>query len=236
MDIPNEMIEANQKLLESMDDWIEKNCNTEPAVSLLELESERRDKLNKILGKSFLETAMIATQNDNYIMLSDDYVFRTLSKNDLKVKGIWTQVLLMNLLDKNKITDEEYGGFVLQLLQMNYDYITINEKVVIRAIERDNWNPENNFNFVSKVLNANKTSPVSASEILANVIYEIWKKTLLNEIKRNSIFTNLLNNFVQNYPKRQELINLLISKIKIRFALTPIWRDEILLLVSHWKK
>ncbi|GAG73656.1 unnamed protein product [marine sediment metagenome] len=76
-----------------------------PYTEGLEINFNKKRKLDKFLGKSFIDTILIAKKT-NYILFSDDLFLRLIAKNDFNVDGVWTQILLLNLFKSGKIKKE----------------------------------------------------------------------------------------------------------------------------------
>jgi len=105
-EISREQITKNTSFLKGILEWTKKNCIVIPCKEALSFTDKKQKRFFDILGKSSLETVLIAKQEQTLI-LTDDFVLRMVAKNDFNVDGVWTQVLLKKVFE-NGILKKRY--------------------------------------------------------------------------------------------------------------------------------
>ena len=96
--ISKEVVQSQEKYLKKILRWIRKNCEVTPIKALESMDRHQREEREKLLGKSFFDSALIALE-PNQILFSDDLHLRSIGKLDKHdteycTNGVWTQVVL----------------------------------------------------------------------------------------------------------------------------------------------
>lgn len=112
---------------------VEENVKVVPVPQLATLKTERRDLLEKILGRYGLESAFLAL-SPGHVWWTDDFVAGEVAKSELGVERIWTQALLehsanLGLMDR-AVVDEAYA----KLVGFNYQSTHFTGAVMIAAL------------------------------------------------------------------------------------------------------
>ncbi len=213
-------------------DWINVNCEILPVKAALTLNRNRRDKLNNLLGTSFIDSMLIANEPGN-LLYSDDAHLRSLAKNEFNVEGVWTQPLLMHCLN-NKILDrDKYNKFIVKLVCSNYHYISIDEHVIIEAAQQSKWTPLHPYVTVIKILSGNFSGEIPALHIATNYIYELCKQPIL-QTNRDNLITSLLNEITIG-RNRRKIIMKLKTNLRAKLYLLPFAERDVNRLITLWE-
>jgi len=231
-EITVEDIEKSIIYLEGVLQWATDNCETIPCRAALQLNANHKYELDKLFGKPFLDTILIATEKGR-ILYSEDERLRSFAKSEFGVEGIWTQILLMDCQTKDIIDKSSYEGFIVKLACSNYKHTSINAGVLIEAARQSKWGPVPPFSTVLKMINGNNSNLTSALNVSTNFLYELWHQLIVPE-QRAYLILKLLNELTLG-RKRKIVVEQLKLHIKRRFILLPIAEEEILSLLRIWE-
>ena len=225
-------IKRNIELLENILEWTKNNCEILPCKAALSIKSALKKELDELLGKSFIDTSLIASEEGN-ILYSDDERLRSFAMNEFNVKGVWTQVLLTYSLNNNYLNRNEYNKDIIKMVEENYFYISIDASVLIEAAKQSKWEPVEPYNAVLKVLKGSK-SDESALKVSSNFLFELWKQPI-SPNQRDYLILKLLDAIlIERNTKRT--IEKLIYHIRRRFVLLPLAEEQIIRFIDAWEK
>ena len=94
-----------------------------------------------MLGIESYEAVLISSQPGK-MLYSDDERLRSLARGLHGTQGVWTQLLIMELLNEKVITKQRYAEATLKLINSNYNYTSINKDVLIEAARQASWKLE----------------------------------------------------------------------------------------------
>jgi tetratricopeptide (TPR) repeat protein len=128
-----EEIEKQKAAFEEFMQCVERNVSVIAVPQLATLTLERRELLEKILGRYGLESALLAL-SPGYIWWTDDFAAGEVAKSELGVERVWTQALLehtanLGLMDRAAV-DEAYA----RLVGLNYDSTHFTGAVMVAAL------------------------------------------------------------------------------------------------------
>jgi hypothetical protein len=213
--------------------WISKKFNIMPCTEGLEINFNKKRKLDKFLGKSFIDTILIAKKT-NYILFSDDLFLGLIAKNDFNVDGVWTQILLLNLLNLGKIKKETYIDKTISLIKYNYNYITFNAGILAKSLERANF--EYDVNPYADVLERlGTTDENSVINLTIDYLEILNAKSNISNIRKNSLIIHYLNK-ISDRGINKKIIKKLKFIIKKRYRLLPINKNILTSYIEDWEK
>jgi tetratricopeptide (TPR) repeat protein len=231
-EVSAEDVRKNTESLKNLLSWIDDNCEIFPVTAALAIKKNRRDDLNKLLGRSFVDTMLISTDPGN-LLYTDDFQLRMLAKNDFHIDGIWTQPLLMHCLGIGALSRDAYNKYIVKLISSNLTYISVDYHVLIEAARQANWVPSQPFDKVVMVLSGDTDEP-SALIVAVNFFLELWKQPI-SPFNRDILITKLLNEITIGRNKRVMLTKLK-EYVKIVFRLIPSAGENLNHLISIWEQ
>ena len=232
-EITKEDIKKQISFLEEILTWISEKFKVMPCIEALEINSNKKRELDKIIGKSFIDTILIA-KKDKYILFSDDLVLRLLAKNDFGVDGIWTQILLLKLFNLGKIKKEMYIDKTINLIEYNYNYITFDAEILAESLKRANF--EHDINPYTDVLERLRTTDENSIINLTIDYLEILNiETNISDIRKNSLIVHYLNK-ISDRGSNKIILKKLKILIKKRYRLSPINENIITSFIEDWEK
>jgi len=229
---PDETIRQEIKKLEEILDWTDVHCKILPCHASLKLSKEERDKLDDILGDETVDTILIASENDRYLF-SDDLILRILAKKLFKVEGVWTQGLLWHLLQKEKIEQAAYSGWILDLIRIGYVYISIDEHALLLATEQANWQSSKELTALLEILRTSEEN--SVIRLIVNFLYQLSHKKLLTPFQRETVIVEILN-AAGDKRDRNKFVNKLIVALSKRLMLLQVTLDEMTAIILAWRQ
>ncbi len=155
-------------------------------TNVFDINSEEKQRLNSLLGRSFIDTALLANDT-NSILLSDDVIFRKIIKGEYSVNGVWSQVLLRYFLENNKIDNETYQKKVIQLMQLNYLHTTVDRDTLLLAAKLSNYNYEEPLITCLYYLNGKISSKESSIVVGFGFLYWLWSDINIDIKKKSSL-------------------------------------------------
>jgi len=219
--------------LEGILTWISKNIKIMSCGEALEINFNKKRKLDKFLGKSFTDSILIS-KKPNYILFSDDLVLRLIAKNDFNVDGVWTQILLLNLLNSRKIKKEIYIDKTINLIEYNYSYIIFDAEILAESLKRANF--EHDINPYTDVLERlNTTDEISIINLTIDYIEILNTKTNISSVRKNFLIDNYLDKISDKGCNKKRINNLKFI-IKKRYRLSPIIQNKNISFIEDWEK
>jgi len=186
--------------------WISKKFKIMPCTEALEINFNKKRKLDKFLGKSFIDTILIAKKT-NYILFSDDLFLRLIAKNDFNV---------------------------ISLIECNYNYITFNAEILAESLKRANF--EHDINPYTDVLERIRTTDEnSIVNLTINYLEILNTETNISNVRKDFLIVNYLDRISDN-GSNKKIIKKLKFIIKKKYRLSPINENIITSLIEYWEK
>ena len=228
--------ESKQKKTEKLNsvlEFIYRNCEVLPCNGALSLKREKKIEYDKIIGRAFTDTILIAVEEGN-ILYSEDKILRDIAKKEFETCGIWTQALLSYCLDSGVIEKDLYKEKTIELINLNYHHISINPEILLFAAKKAQWKLTFPFTHLLKVLEGGNCDENPALELSLNFIYLIQKEQMPIE-DFYVLFMNTLSAMVER-RWAPSMINKLKTAVIIRFGLFSLEdKIEILELIEIWE-
>ncbi|MEL6601762.1 MAG: hypothetical protein AAFP20_00875 [Cyanobacteria bacterium J06614_10] len=229
-------LEQNINYLERLLVWIDEHCQILPCDRLLSQNAERRQKseeFEKLVGVSFAETALIASE-DGRILYSDDMVYRQLSQSQIGVAGIWTQEILRECQKRTLLDSTQYSDSLLKLVALNYQYVSIDDDVLIEAARQAEWLNRHPFEGLLRYLGSDQNRTliiagdsleqdaiISSIDVLASFIYKLWKQDI-STLRRDEIVLAAVSALLKGRRNHSLILKRLDVKLRECFYWLPI--------------
>jgi tetratricopeptide (TPR) repeat protein len=109
--------------LEMIVEFIKSNVMLLPAPALLETPLDQKSAL----GRSGIASILIAKHRGS-LLCSDDLVLRQIAEVTWRVRGTWSQEIIMELRRSGTISQDEYHEATMSLVHRNYVFVRVNEQ------------------------------------------------------------------------------------------------------------
>ncbi len=176
-EIRPEQIQKEIKSLESLCEWIRKNCSLMPMYGYFEIDKGIREEFRIAIGKCFFD-CMVLAKEPNHILCSDDQRLREIAFHTYKTPGVWIQILLFDMHRNEQLTNNEFSNYVLRLVELGYDYVSLNWLPIIESCRRADWKCEGIFEKVASIIFSDKTTIKSSMGVLTQFLFELWRQDI----------------------------------------------------------
>jgi Tfp pilus assembly protein PilF len=211
-------------LANKIKNWIEKNCKIENPLTI-------KKELEEHLGKEFADPPSLSKEKGTFYY-SDDTIQRSFSETS----GIWTELLLMDLLYNGKIDSNKHKDMMIKLAEMYYYRTVVNSDILIHAIKNTNGKInstiESLFHYFSPTIYDEDFSILTGTDFLV----ELFQQNFLSDYKIRTIISGFFNAFFENRIGRKMAINKLEVTIKHKFQYDPLKRDYLIGMLHDWVK
>lgn len=232
-DYSPEQVQKNIKYLEDLLDWIKENCDILPINKVEDISKKKREELEKLFGIASVDTLLLCRES-NTLLLSDDERMRALGKGEYGINGIWTQALLMDALNKQVISEEQYDEFVIKLVGLNYFYTSVTGLNMFFALKKASWKLEEPFKSFLKIIEPPFSDINSALHVSVDFIYYIFtKQTILGDT--NEVIFSVLDSLTKG-RRTGDVIKALRRSLEQKFHLLPLDLERINVLIDVWSQ
>jgi len=232
-EISPEQIEATVQKLKRLSEWVRQSCRPMPCQASLKMKRAEKESLDDILGDAFVDTIFIAKDGSG-VLLTDDERLRSISMNEHGTQGTWIQPLLMDLLQRGHITDEQYHDCLIKLISANYRHTSITSGTLLHAAKSSEWAPTASFQQMAELLGSQETDEISVISVTANFSHDICVQ-LIPELRKGPLLFFLLDAITKGRNRKVVLQKLRIA-IEQRFRINPIHRQQALSWADGWER
>jgi len=222
--------------LENFAKWVKKHTTTgaikQEQIDVLRQKFPDLEKLNDLIAPNQFDTILLAN-SDASILYCDDFFLRSLVATTFGIEGIWTQALLMNLLEQGELDKYVYENSLVKLASSNYHFVVISADTLMEAAKQAMWLPTDPFTRVLKTLTHLETSMESMVTVLTNFLYEFYKLPRL--VDRGHIIRQIINEATRHH-NREQFLALLGRAVHLRFILLPLQKKEIENNINLWRQ
>lgn len=186
-------------------------------------------------GSHILDAAFLAEEQDA-LLLSDDFHFRTWAATAGAPNGIWLQAALLKALQHGDMTLEAYGDAVVQLAWRRHDHVGLNEMVLFKICVADEERLQG-FKEALHYLAGPRAEPRSNFSVIVDLLRLLWhEKAEIGLLRRqaatSAVLQAILNGQKDNWkvwfealrtkgPQHSELQAYIRQWLRGHFLLTP---------------
>lgn len=228
--------EYEQKIagkLKSVLEWIQINCEVLPCNKALSINREKRTELDSMIGRAFTDTILIASEEGN-ILYSEEKIIRDVARLEFNTDGVWTQSLLVYLLENGLVEKHQYNQKTIELVNLNYHHTSINSEILLDAAKQAEWKLTSPFINVLKILEGKNCDEGSALKLTINFISLILRE----QISIDDFYVLFMNTISAVVKGRwaPSIISKLKTMVMYRFDLFSFEnRIEIFELIEIWQ-
>lgn len=231
-EVTQEDIKKTVDFLEEIRSWVKVNCKVVPVKEAIKLPKARRKQLEKTIGKSFLDTILIAKEKKCAIY-SDDLANRMIAKSDFGIDGFWTQAVAIMAREKAIITPKELEEVNIGLITRNYNHTTIESTTLLEAARQANWLNVEPFSSVLYTLSRPTVELKSAAMVAIDFCYSLWKEPLIDFQREGLVFAIL--DAVSAQRDKIAVFRIFSVMVPIRFRIIPLAGGHLLKLITAWR-
>lgn len=234
-EIPPTQIDQNIKFLYELRSFLNEKCQVvaispESASKILFSEDDRES-----IDELAIFLIMVA-KSTNSPIYTDDAAIRSLANNIAGTTGFWSQILLLDAMNKKIISKDQYDSAIAKLIKSDYFFVSVNKDLIVSLLEKSSYTASNDYvNAILHGLRGPESDENLSIRIAAETLKEIWlsgatreqKLFILDAILRN-LFTGRSSDIVviklNQALKRlfgvasQNQLNMLIEQIGLYHA------------------
>lgn len=211
--------------------WLAEHAQIVPAEGNKD-PSVEAGKILEALGSSFFDEVRAAGSSGR-ILLSEDLPMRTLAETEYGVQGCWLQPVLMAATEKGYITDQEYVGAVLALIDANEEFISVSSGLLVHLLRGESSHRlPIGFCKAAGCLGGAKADLASHVSVALGVVRRTWNDISLSPTLRQAIVGNLLENLIRD--RRQSDAELVLQSFD-EFARLVLKNDAIRRYLRDWR-
>ena len=232
-EITEDELRRKSEHLENLLVWIRENCEVLPVSAVGNMDREQRNKLEKLLRKSFHDTVLLASETDK-LLWSDESMLRLFAEKEYNADGIWTQIVLMKCQELNKLDDSTYQKKVIHLALNNYRHTAINGDTLVEAARESKWQLDSPLDQILKTLSSKYCDEDSAIGVAVNFVYQLWQKPFMPYSNSTIIFAVL--DAITEERNRRVVLDKFIRAVNSKFFLLPLAIEKIEETVQAWRQ
>jgi len=224
-----EDLRKNRRILEEILDWIFSNCVIEPCWASLKINMNNKKELDEIIGVSFVDSALVASQPE-YVLYAEDAYLRACVQNEpfFLTNSVWTQVVLLWLLAYGYINYQKYSEAVNIIdNQLNYGEVIFSPHTIASVVDQLGWNQNENFSNCIQVLDADMIEEDYALVVAAGFLRCVATKNISHD--ETNAFVDVV---VRNLATKRNVESIVAKLISI---LNGSETDEIGFIVDRVK-
>jgi len=212
-EISPEQIQKSVDLLEKIRSFIRSNKNVE--IRGFSKEKDKKDKgINNLLEESTSNSILLAQEISEPI-LCDDRILRAHLREEYKIRSFSSQTLFIAAQLNRKLSLDDKYYLQKKLIDLNYDYISIDAYFIYDQLKNCNYSIEEIRNIIS-VIAKKETSMESLSVVLSEILFLLMRDNNINGKTKLDIFGNILEQIGTNHDM-EKIKEGVFSNIQARF-------------------
>jgi nucleoside phosphorylase/Flp pilus assembly protein TadD/predicted nucleic acid-binding protein len=227
-EVPAEAIRENVAFLEQVKEFIKTRC--EP-TGLVELVKEADEELVEALGRSASYTTILALQKQ-IPLLSDDGLLRKYLLHARGAEGFSTQTLLTYAAEQGHLTKEELFEAFLQLLRLQYRFISVNDEFLAYCARKDAYSSGENFSLALAELGRPEAPVQWIASNVGNFLKELWLSSI-PDVTRSLILDEVLAVITKGHDP-QKMLRSLLAYLHPKMKLISHYYMDIYRQVKFW--
>jgi len=169
--------------------WAMTNCKVLICKAALDINRHKRNEIQKMFGKSFIDTVLISSEPGR-VLYSDDSILRTLAEKTYGIESIWSQAVFKACLN-NKIIDQvSYNKISVELVRLNYLHTFIDVNMLMESVKQSKWGLTGIYIGLFDYL-VKHTEMNTVSQIAAEFLLRVCERELQPD-KLKTILSNLI--------------------------------------------
>jgi tetratricopeptide (TPR) repeat protein len=217
---------------ENLRKWVFNNCEIVAIPPEAVGNPEKRRETEHMLGKSFSDTLIIASQK-KHIFYTDDERLRSYAKSEYGIEGVWTQLIINELLKEKFLTDDECNLATVKMVNSNYYYTMINNRIVFRAGKEAKWDIANPmFVKMLDLLSEDNTDYLSGGSVAVEFFYLLWADSSISDENKKKITSYTISVLTRKRENKIEILANIKKLIEKFFITKPFVKEEIIAIIE----
>ncbi|HUY28681.1 MAG TPA: hypothetical protein VMV27_14820 [Candidatus Binataceae bacterium] len=228
---PDNKLRADVQL-KALADAIASVCRVRDGAPLAAIESGRRERAIRLLGRHGAESVVLAAM-PGHVLWSDDRILAGFAKAEFGVRRVWTAAALQARVRAGCLDPGEVATTNTKLAGWGYSFSTPTIDMILRAGSVAMWNPDQ---FPLRQALDQFANPsiglADALRLTAELIVRIYNDS--NQRGTRRTFTTRLIDRIASRPGGRDAIEALPRSLPVRFGLDLIRARELSDVIRGW--
>lgn len=119
-------------------DFVDENFGIASCPRLANMAPDKRDELEGLLSRHGLESVLLASQ-PGHVLFTEDAATAIVATHDFSAARVWTQLILVDALNTNALSQDEYLLHTVKLLVSDVRSTQYDPQVVVKAAAIAGW-------------------------------------------------------------------------------------------------
>ena len=222
--------EERRRFLEGLADFLKREVHLLPTPDILDLLKQGAENP---LGRAALASILLA-KDRGAVLYSDDFVLRAVARNTWGVAGAWSQAVIRDLRRSGDITEDEYHRGVIDLVQRNYEFVSVNEQDYLWSLRENGMHVTPALTRALRALESPDCTEDSAIMVAAALLRGVCLET------GSPITSQLVLDACVSALKRNRHAGVVLSKLEARLRqillMHPGALFELIKSIALWKQ
>ena len=224
-----EELKAAIEFYTNLTEWIAMHTQILPSTHDLRIDLARKQDMEKLIGKSFLDT-IYASIDIDALIISDDERFRSLALSEYGIYGTNSYTIYEFGRRTQVIDIHEYNKAIAKLFLFYYKGIPLSAAVLYQIIDKCEFKLWNPVQYTFETLAKDNCSLQIKASICSQFFRQLYLQISLDSIRIN-IVRPLLVELIK-YNNKETFLVLLKARIEKDFFLLPVHKDDLLGLIT----
>ena len=226
-------VDKSRNFLENMVVFIKTKTEVVLSTALFTFGKKKVEELEQLFGKSSLASISAAKEKEA-ILNCDDLRLRMFAEHEWKVKGIWSQTVLVSLLQRGIITEDEYHKSIVTLALSKYSFISLRAEDIFWLLTQPNVDYSLETKRIFEILHGPLCNEDSAVGMAIMLIRKVWLESILLERKLRILDMTL--DALTTGRKGLEVLKKFKAGLRIAFKLLPLDLEMIYKGIDAWAR
>lgn len=233
-EITEEALEKERMFLEGITSFIRSLTEITPTLGALKVPKEKMSEFEENLGKSSIDVILVS-EATKALLYSDDLALRALANYEWSIKGTSTLAVLLNLLEKKFINDDQYYDAITKLASANYEFISINADGLLKVLTLNGMLVNGAVAKIFQTLEGPECNEESAIIVCSELLKKLWLGATVMEHHRAWILDYILQVLITGRAGLN-MIDRLKDAIRVKLRLVPWAQKDILRSIEIWRR
>ena len=194
-------------------DWCREKCIIVPAIGKPGIKEK---EFFQGMHPVFRDT-LLAAEGTGRVLISEDLHFRQIGELFFEVKGTWAQPVLQVANAARFISPYKYHEAILELIKMNYTFISISATDLMYHLKKANYSISNDFVSMISTLSERATD-VKTSLLVVRNLFCLLSKESVSSGKMEKLTYSVLRYLASNPSHTTEEIIVMLKLVLTRSA------------------
>lgn len=230
--ISSEQVKKQVEEVGAILEWVKRNCDLLPVQEALGINTKIKNEFDRILGKSFVDSILLAKQ-PGCLLYSDDASLREMAYALYGFEGIWTQALLMYCQHEGALEKEGYNSATIKLTCSNFKFISIDADILDEAYKMSGYHFDKELKYMISKLTESHVSIDTMIRVSVEFVFKILRRTIRPHQYDVIIFA--LMDYMAKGRSTLGILRMLLAEVEKQNPFNTKLRQEALGIIKKWK-